>query len=67
MITLVVAWAAWLVIVFYVQATAKDMVPFDPFAILGVSCPRPPYPSFVDGPLLTPSVCKHARAAHAAL
>lgn len=37
-LTLVVAWAAWIFIAYYVSATAKDLTPFDPFEILGV-CP----------------------------
>ena len=35
-IGLAVAWALWVAIVVYVQYTAKDLSPFDPFEILGV-------------------------------
>ena len=38
-VSLVVAWAIWVFIVYYVSANAKDLTPFDPFEILGVCAP----------------------------
>lgn len=35
-ITLLLAWALWVAIIFYVQSSSGDIKPFDPFEILGV-------------------------------
>ena len=43
-VALVVAWAIWVFIVYYVSANAKDLTPFDPFEILGV-CPLSDLPN----------------------